>query len=87
MPIQLTDDQWNEVDRVGESPIRVCDPAQRAAYVLLRADVYERFKSLFEDDPVTDQERLFQLRQFGQRAGWDDPEMDIYDDLDPRRNS
>ncbi|HJT33534.1 MAG TPA: hypothetical protein VJ783_15930 [Pirellulales bacterium] len=87
MPIRLTEDQWSQVGRLGEAPIHVCDPAQTASYVLLRAEVYERFKALFEDDPVTDQERLFQLRQFGQRAGWDDPEMDVYDDLDPRRKS
>ena len=55
--------------------------------MLVRAEVYERFKSLFEEDPVTEQERLFQLQQFGKRAGWDDPEMDIYDELDPRRKS
>ena len=53
----------------------------------MRADVYERFKSLFEDDPVTEQERLFHIQQFGKRAGWEDPEMDIYDDLDPHRKS
>ena len=35
--------------------------------------------------PVTEQERLFHLQQFGRRAGWDDPEMDVYDLLDPRR--
>jgi hypothetical protein len=34
-----------------------------------------------------EQERLFHLQQFGKRAGWDDPEMDVYDDLDPRRKS
>ena len=44
----------------------------------------EHLKSLFEDDPVTEQERLFHLQQFGRRAGWDDPAMDVYDDLDPR---
>jgi hypothetical protein len=49
--------------------------------VLVQENVYERFKSLFEADPVTEQERLFQLEQFGKRAGWDDPEMDVYDDL------
>ncbi len=43
------------------------------------------FGSLFEEDPVTEKERLFQLEQFGKRAGWDDPAMDMYDDLDPRR--
>jgi hypothetical protein len=66
-------------------PIRVSDPSQSAAFVLLKAEVYERFKSLFEEDPVTDRERKFQLQLFGRRAGWDDPEMDVYDDLDPRR--
>lgn len=56
-------------------------------FVLVKADVYERFKSLFEEDPVTEQERLFQLQQFGKRAGWDDAAMDVYEDLDPRRKS
>ena len=39
---------------------------------------------LFEEDSVTEKERLFQLEQFGKLAGWDDPAMDMYDDLDPR---
>jgi hypothetical protein len=53
---------------------------------LLSVEVYERFRSLFETDPTTDEERRFQLQQFDKRAGWDDPVMDVYDDLDPRRN-
>lgn len=85
MTIELTDQQWADVEREGELPVRVSVPAQQAGYVLLKAEVYERFKSLFEADPVTSAEREFQLQQFGRRAGWDDPAMDIYDDLDPRR--
>ena len=86
MIIQLTEEQWADMQR-DELPVRVSDPARSATFVLVRADVYERFKSLFEEDPVTEQERLHQLRQFGKRAGWDDPEMDIYDELDPRCKS
>ena len=85
MTIQLTHDQWANIQAGSESPVRVIDPSQSAAYVLIKAEVYERFKSLFEEDPVTDQERRFHLQQFGRRAGWDDPAMDVYDDLDPRR--
>lgn len=85
MPILLTEQQWADLVQEGESPVQVSDPAQSATFVLVRAEVYERFKSLFEEDPVTEQERLFHLMQFGKRAGWDDPEMDIYDNLDPRR--
>jgi hypothetical protein len=81
MPIQLTEEQWANIES-DELPVRVSDPTRSATFVLVRADVYERFKVLFEEDPVTEQERLFHLQQFGKRAGWDDPEMDIYDELD-----
>lgn len=85
MIIHLTPDQWHRVQEGGGSPVRVSDPSDSEAFVLLRADVYERLRGLFEEVPVSDQERKYQLQQFGRRAGWDDPEMDIYDDLDPRR--
>jgi hypothetical protein len=81
MSIRLTETQWANIEQGGELPARVSDPTESAMFVLVREDVYERFKSLFEEDPVTEQERLFQLEQFGKRAGWDDPEMDVYDDL------
>ena len=87
MPIQLTNEQWADVQQGQERPVRVSDPSRNANFVLLRADVYERLKSLFEDEPVTEQERRFHLQQFGKRAGWDDPAVDIYDDLDPRRQT
>jgi hypothetical protein len=55
--------------------------------VLVRAEVYDRLRALFEDLPVSGSERRFQLQAFGKRAGWDDPEMDIYSDFDPRRGA
>jgi hypothetical protein len=87
MPIQLTEQQWADAQRDAETPVRVSDPSQQTTFVLIPADVYERFKSLFEEDPVTEQERRAQLQQFGGRAGWDDSAMDVYDDLDPRRSA
>lgn len=85
MPVPLTDAQWANIVTGSEIPARVSDPAQKTTFVLVRSEVYDRLKSLFEDDPVTERERLFQLEQFGKRAGWDDPEMDVYSELDPRR--
>lgn len=87
MTIQLTNEQWMNIEQAGESPPRVSDPSQSATFVLLRADVYERFKSLFDNDPITDEEKRLRCQQFGKRAGWDDAVMDVYDDLDPRRIS
>ena len=38
----------------------------------------------YDDSPLTAEERQTLLVQAGLRAGWDDSEMDIYNDLDPR---
>jgi hypothetical protein len=62
-----------------DEPVHLVDEESNTAYVLLRADLFERLKSLFVDEPFSEQERLFQLREFGKRAGWDDPAMDVYD--------
>lgn len=55
--------------------------------VLVRSDVYlDRTSSAKDaDGPLSSDQRLFLLREAGQRAGWEDPEMAVYDDLDPRR--
>ncbi len=86
MAIQLTSEQWANIEPQGATPVPVSDPSQTVDYVLLRADLYNRFRALFEDVPVSHQERQFQLEEFGRRAGWDDPAMDVYEDLDPRKS-
>ena len=66
-----------------EAPRRL-DPRTQTGYAVLPEQRYERFKAFFEEDPITPAERQALLREFGKRAGWDDPEMDIYDDLYPQ---
>ncbi len=81
--IELTDAQLQAVKR-GE-PLRIA--AEDAEFVVLRADVYERLQTLLggEDSFVAD---IYPhvMEVFG-KAGWDDPSMDVYDELDPRRPS
>lgn len=84
MPIQLTSEQWASV-AISEQTVRVSGPGANSSFVLIPADDYERFKSLFEADRVRAEERQHHLQQFGKRAGWDDPAMDVYEDFDPRR--
>lgn len=43
--------------------------------------------TLYSDNPLSATEKQMVLVQAGLRAGWDDPEMDIYNDLDPRREA
>jgi hypothetical protein len=78
---RLTRKQSSEV-RAAETPPRIVDPATNTEYVLLRADVYERVRHLF-DDPAAD--AFMAQIESAAAAGWDDPEMDVYNELDPRR--
>jgi hypothetical protein len=67
-------------------PLRLTDPETHAEYVLLHADMYDQLQGLLSDTPLlTPDERRVVLMQAGLRARWDDPEMDVYNDLDPRR--
>ncbi|MFH1737881.1 MAG: hypothetical protein ABIH23_02650 [bacterium] len=60
-------------------PVRVADPETHEEYVVLPAEIYDRIEGLFyQDDPLTSDERRTLLIQAGLRAGWDDPDMDIY---------
>ncbi|HVA45716.1 MAG TPA: hypothetical protein VNH11_04950 [Pirellulales bacterium] len=79
---RLTREQSSAVRAAVETPVRIVDPDTNTEYVLLRADVYERVRHLF-DDPSADA-FLAQIESAA-AAGWDDPALDVYNDLDPRR--
>jgi hypothetical protein len=50
MSIELTEDQGRALAATAETPPTVVDPATRTTYVLLRADEFDRVKSLLSDD-------------------------------------
>jgi hypothetical protein len=62
--IELTEEQRAELD--GPEPARARDPKTNETYVLVRADVYERMRAFVDG--------------YARRAGWDDPEMDVYEE-------
>jgi len=48
--------------------------------------MYDQLQGLlYNETSLTPDERRAMLIQAGLRAGWDDPEMGVYNDLDPRR--
>lgn len=61
--IELTEEQRRELDN--REPVRARDPKTGDTYVLVRADVYERMRAVIDG--------------YTRRAGWDDPELDIYE--------
>ena len=79
---QLTPEQRQELG--GPEPARAVDPLTQETYVLVREDLFERMKGILDSNfdvreayPLTD--------ALAAKEGWDDPAMDIYDDLDPRK--
>jgi PHD/YefM family antitoxin component YafN of YafNO toxin-antitoxin module len=72
--------------RSQREPIRLTDPDTQQEYVVVAAEKYDSLAAnLFTDEPLSPQERQQLLVQAGLRAGWDDSAMDVYNDLDPRR--
>jgi hypothetical protein len=61
--ITLTEEQRRELDQPG--PARVLDPKTNETFVLVRQDTYEKMRAII--DGAT------------RRAGWDDPELDVYE--------
>ena len=69
-----------------DSPLWLTDPETHAEYVLLQAEMYDQIHGLLYDNTsLTPNDRRVLLIQAGLRAGWNDPEMDVYNELDPRR--
>ena len=81
----LPGDLRKAIQEAGDLPVQILDVETNRRYVLLRADVYERLHLLLEQGPLSREEQLRLLQAAGERAGWDDPEMDVYNDLAPRR--
>jgi hypothetical protein len=52
-------------------------------YVLVSEELYERMRDLLVSERLTKAEQQALLDAAAQRAGWDDPEMSVYDDNVP----
>jgi hypothetical protein len=78
--MNLTRDQVQAIQ--SGQPVHLLEPQSNVDCVLLPASLYERVQALFEDVPLSNEERRALLAESGKRAGWDDPAMDVYDDYD-----
>lgn len=83
--VELTAEQHQALIANGPDPVRAVDPATKDEYVLLRAEIYERIKGLIGDDQDWLDAAYRASMEVFARDGWDDPNMDVYDSLDPRK--
>ena len=87
--ITLSKEIQQAVRAAKEEPVRLVDPETKAEYVMVPVETFELMRKgvYYDDGPITEEEQTALLIEFGKRAGWDDPEMDIYNDLAPREES
>jgi hypothetical protein len=78
--IELTREQQRELEAA-----ELVVPTN-TSYVLVRQDLYQRIQGLLQDQDWNADAYQAATEVFA-RDGWDDPRMDVYDELDPRRNS
>jgi hypothetical protein len=83
----LSDEQRQAVRERPGAPVHVVDAATRSSYVLLPQVAYEQVRALFEADDIDPAELAPLADEVAAREGWDDPAMDVYDALDPRREN
>jgi hypothetical protein len=70
-----------------EAVIELVDPQTNTVYVLLRAEVYDRCRSVLDQSDGIDIRAAYPLMDAVARgAGWDDPAEDVNSDLDPRQS-
>ena len=81
MTLPLTEDQVLAVAAHPKDPVHLIDPNTSEVYILLRADDYERVRSLLDEDFEVCDAYAAQLAS-AMRAGWGDPAMDDYDNYD-----
>ena len=66
-------------------PIELIDEASHARYVLLPGEQFDRIKALLTTDEFDIRESYAAQSAALAAAGWDDPELDLYNDYDSNR--
>ena len=87
--IELTLEQRQAVIKQDENPPLAIDPDTEITYVLIRQEVYAKIKALLVEEQNNQflEDMYLPVMETFRKEGWDDPAMDIYNDLDPRRQS
>jgi len=85
MTLELSDKQREALGGKPDGPVYLLDPVTLTRYVLLPDAAYERARALFEEVPFEVADAYPLMDEVACKAGWDEPEMDAYDGLDPRR--
>lgn len=75
--IPLTKPLQEALDRANGTPLQLVDPRTSQAYIVVRAEVFDKLKAALEDhSDIRDAYPL--IDQVARKAGWEAPEWDSY---------
>lgn len=80
--IELSNEQARLLHENNQSSPEVIDPHTKERYVLVRREVYERLQALL-DEGFTAEDAFQAQIESAAAAGWDDPALDVYNNLEP----
>jgi hypothetical protein len=87
MTPKLSIEQRKAIDEQHGGPVFVVDSDTQVQYVLLPAEIYQRIQALISDDTFDIRETYPLQENAAGAAGWDDPDMDDYNDYDAHRKA
>jgi hypothetical protein len=86
MTTKLSDDLRQAIEKEAGSLLHIVDADTNVRYVLMRAELYEKLSALFAEGEEFDPRELYPLMaKSAAAAGWDDPDLDVYNDYDSQK--
>ncbi len=85
MSVSLSSEQRQALAEHPGEPVELFDELSRARYVLVPAEQFERIKALLTNEEFDVRESYVAQSDALAAAGWDDPELDVYNDYDAHR--
>ena len=85
MTLRISEEQRQALHARPGQPVTVVDECTHTQYVLLPLDLFLRVQPLFRDEPFHLTDTYAAQSAAAGATGWDDPEMDIYNDYDASR--
>jgi hypothetical protein len=82
MTPKLTDEMRQALESTKGRPVNVKDEQTQQEYILMPLSVYQRLSVLLGDDQFDVTDAYAAQSTAAGATGWDDPEMDIYDQWD-----
>ena len=85
MTTELSEQQRQVLKEHPDAPVVVLDSATQSRYVLIPAETYDRLRALLTHDDFRVEEAYPLMDQVAMQEGWNDPALDVYSQIDPRK--